>query len=107
MSAYAQSAVRLARALGIRVIGALAKPLQLDTLRGLLTNLPPRPDETMARAAVEISAEELAKGIEAKEIVCLYRPKIALDDRHIVGVEAVCRWYSPRHGVVRPDRFIR
>jgi EAL domain-containing protein (putative c-di-GMP-specific phosphodiesterase class I)/ActR/RegA family two-component response regulator len=102
-----QSAVRLAHALGIRVIGALAKPLQLDTLRELLTNLPPRPDETMARTAVEISAQELAEGIEAKEIVCLYQPKVALDDRRIVGVEALCRWYSPRHGVVRPDRFIR
>jgi len=102
-----QAAVRVASALGIRVTGALAKPLPLDTLRALLTNLPDRPRAAIARVVAAIDARELASAIEANEIACLYQPKVALSDRRIVGVEVLCRWNSPQHGVIQPGQFIR
>ena len=105
-----QAAVRVASALGIRVTGALAKPLPLDALRALLTNLPDRPRAAIARVAAAIDARELASAIDANEIVCLYQPKVALADRRIVGVEVAVPmaeptpWCGPAGPVHSPGR---
>ena len=102
-----QAAVRLAAALGLRVAGALAKPLPLESLRAMLTNLsaPPPPDAPAESARIDPA--ELARAIEKNEIVCLYQPKVTLADRRIVGVEVLSRWTSSALGPVRPDIFIR
>ena len=40
------------------------------------------------------------------EIVVHYQPVISIEDRTIRGVEALVRWSHPRHGLLKPDRFI-
>src|SRR5258706_855671 len=44
--------------------------------------------------------------IEREEFVLHYQPKVELENRRIVGVEALIRWQSPELGLVPPDRFI-
>ncbi|WP_166255792.1 sensor domain-containing protein [Solimonas terrae] len=48
----------------------------------------------------------LRRAIESSELTIVYQPEISLRDGRIVGMEALVRWSSPRHGEVSPDRFI-
>jgi diguanylate cyclase (GGDEF)-like protein/PAS domain S-box-containing protein len=49
---------------------------------------------------------ELCRAIEDSELFLLYQPLFSLEDRSLVGVEALVRWRHPQRGVVLPDDFI-
>jgi len=49
---------------------------------------------------------ELSRAIEDKEFFVLYQPLFSLEDRTLMGVEALVRWRHPQRGVVPPDEFI-
>jgi diguanylate cyclase (GGDEF)-like protein len=63
--------------------------------------------EMTQRVAEKLSMEsKLRQALAREEFVLHYQPKIDLDTRRIVGVEALIRWQSPEHGLVPPGRFI-
>lgn len=101
-----QAAARLAAALGLRVAGTLGKPLLVDHLVALLRALPERTGAKRAEDTSDIDPALLAAAIENDEIICLFQPKVTLQDRRLVGMEVLTRWRSPVLGLVRPDRFI-
>jgi EAL domain-containing protein (putative c-di-GMP-specific phosphodiesterase class I) len=100
------ASMRLAAALGLRVVGALEKPVAASALRDLLRSAPIRlsADEDLPAAAP--TAQELADGLEHNEIYAEFQPKIALADGRVVGMEALARW--PRSGAawIPPASFI-
>jgi diguanylate cyclase (GGDEF)-like protein len=49
---------------------------------------------------------EVRGALSEKQFVLHYQPKVDLEDRRIVGVEALVRWQHPRLGLLAPDRFI-
>jgi diguanylate cyclase (GGDEF)-like protein len=49
---------------------------------------------------------DLKSAIAKNELVLLYQPIVEASSGTIASVEALCRWTSPRHGVVTPDVFI-
>jgi diguanylate cyclase (GGDEF)-like protein/PAS domain S-box-containing protein len=49
---------------------------------------------------------ELRCATENAELFLLYQPLFSLEDRSLVGVEALVRWRHPQRGVVLPDDFI-
>ncbi len=49
---------------------------------------------------------ELTRAIEEAELFLLYQPLFSLEDRSLIGVEALVRWRHPERGVVLPDDFI-
>jgi diguanylate cyclase (GGDEF)-like protein/PAS domain S-box-containing protein len=49
---------------------------------------------------------DLTQGIENREFFLLYQPLFSLEDRTLVGVEALVRWRHPERGIVLPDAFI-
>lgn len=53
-----------------------------------------------------ISAEVITTGLEKKQFLMFYQPKIAIHSKLLVGVEALIRWDRPVHGLTSPDYFI-
>jgi len=49
---------------------------------------------------------ELRRAIEREEFVLHYQPKLAMDGRHVRGVEALIRWQHPARGLIAPSTFI-
>jgi len=63
--------------------------------------------EMTARVAGRLKLEtQLRMALEKDEFVLHYQPKVDLDTRAIVGVEALLRWQSPERGLVSPAEFI-
>lgn len=60
-----------------------------------------------ARIAGKLSLENrLRLAIERQEFVLHYQPKVHLDSREIVGLEALIRWNSAESGLVAPMQFV-
>lgn len=102
-----QAAQRLARAHGLRIAGALSKPVPTEALRKMLARLvgaeQPRIDSAIASSyAPARVGEALANG----ELFNLYQPKVSLATGRVTGVEALVRWLHPQDGVVSPDLFV-
>jgi diguanylate cyclase (GGDEF)-like protein len=49
---------------------------------------------------------ELRHAIDRHELRLYLQPKLALEDRRIVGAEALVRWQHPERGLVPPFKFI-
>jgi diguanylate cyclase (GGDEF)-like protein/PAS domain S-box-containing protein len=63
--------------------------------------------EMTERIAEKLSLEgKLRQALEKEEFVLHYQPKVDLETRSIVGVEALIRWQSPERGLVPPMKFI-
>jgi diguanylate cyclase (GGDEF)-like protein len=60
--------------------------------------------EEKERAAV---GSALRSAIEHRDIDLVYQPQLRLQDRTLVGVEVLARWYDPVHGMVPPALFVR
>jgi diguanylate cyclase (GGDEF)-like protein/PAS domain S-box-containing protein len=63
--------------------------------------------EMTERSAEKLSLENrLRQALEKDEFVLHYQPKVDLETRRIVGVEALIRWQNPELGLVPPGQFI-
>ncbi len=49
---------------------------------------------------------QIRPGLENREFVVHYQPKVHLEDGRTTGVEALIRWNHPQRGLVAPDEFI-
>ena len=61
--------------------------------------------ERIGNLASRLQAE-LSGAIDGKELYLLYQPLFSLEDRSLMGVEALVRWRHPERGVLTPDSFI-
>jgi diguanylate cyclase (GGDEF)-like protein len=49
---------------------------------------------------------DLERAVQRGELFLRYQPIVALDDEHMVGVEALVRWQHPQRGAMPPNDFI-
>ena len=63
---------------------------------------------TMHAAAVRRLAlrTDLDRAVERGDLTLVFQPIISLDDRRVLGAEALARWTHPSHGAVSPAEFI-
>ena len=52
------------------------------------------------------SEDELRKALEQEQFELYYQPIVRLEDRQLVGFEALIRWRHPIKGLISPDEFI-
>jgi EAL domain-containing protein (putative c-di-GMP-specific phosphodiesterase class I) len=50
--------------------------------------------------------DELERALRTSQIWVAYQPIVAMDDDHIVGVEALARWRHPQRGDLAPSEFV-
>ena len=64
--------------------------------------------EALNTKAVERHSIEtgLLRAIEDGEFFLCYQPKMAINGKDIIGMEALVRWQRPGQGVIPPDKFI-
>jgi diguanylate cyclase (GGDEF)-like protein len=65
----------------------------------------PQGEAGTPRSARDLPSQ-LARGLENEELVLHYQPKIELENRRLVGVEALTRWHHPELGLLAPARFL-
>jgi EAL domain-containing protein (putative c-di-GMP-specific phosphodiesterase class I)/DNA-binding NarL/FixJ family response regulator len=107
-SALLTAAEDTARARGLRVLGAVQKPLTPDAVRQVLARLGDSPARTAAgRAALGIAPEELDRALATDLIQPFFQPKVSLADGSVAGFESLARWVEPDKSVIMPDDFIR
>ena len=99
-------ALQLARDLGLRIAGTLARPIDPYSLHALLLSNPSRPRADRRSAMMYPSAQDLDRALREGEIHTEYQPKTDLLTGQIVGVEALARWHSPTLGLIPPDQFV-
>ncbi|PRX43896.1 diguanylate cyclase (GGDEF)-like protein [Prauserella shujinwangii] len=49
---------------------------------------------------------QFRQALEEGQLSVHYQPKIALPNKHVLGVEALVRWQHPEFGKVDPDEFV-
>lgn len=59
--------------------------------------------ETIERLELE---SDLRRALENKELKIYYQPILSLDTHKVIGMEALARWEHPRHGLLKPEKFI-
>ena len=64
-------------------------------------------DDLHVHGLDRISMEsDLRKAIEREEFLLHYQPQINLENREIIGLEALLRWQHPENGLISPADFI-
>ncbi len=100
------ASARLAETLGLRVAGALPKPVSPAALRDLLRRTPGRVAPVAHAETILPSETELALALAQGELAAAFQPKVALRSGGVVGVEALARWHRADGSVLLPDLFI-
>jgi len=93
------AAERLGLSQGLRVAGALQKPILRPDLEAIL--------KRMKRESV--TEADLLTAIESRDLRLDYQPKLSLDRDGIwsfSGAEALVRWHHPELGILMPKSFI-
>jgi len=60
-------------------------------------------DAARARRTCE---RELRRAISENELELFYQPQVRLQDRSVIGAEALLRWHHPEHGLLTPGAFL-
>lgn len=103
-----ETAKKLARTLGLVVVGHLQKPFGVEELRAALGDIAPveSPMVAQEKPKLDYPDAELARAFAQAEFVNYYQPQISLKTGMVTGVEVLSRWLNPRRGVIVPDHFI-
>ena len=102
------SVEKMARSYGLRLLGAVEKPLLLEQFRKLLV-LHQQTQEKTAQTkvpAASFTLEEVLQAVRARQFEPFLQPKVGLQTGRLVGAEALARWVHPEQGVIGPHAFI-
>jgi len=102
------SAARMAKMYGIKLLGAIEKPLALVQLKNILLKYEHSENKWLEAANIAdgFMLKDILQGIAADEFEPFFQPKIDLATDLMVGAEVLARWNHPMLGVLGPHGFI-
>lgn len=95
----------MARASGLRVLGAIEKPLTVTKLQEVLGHFHQEHEESGYVTPLEFEREDLIEAIETEQIEPWFQAQVAIASGHVVGVEALARW-GRGDQVLLPAQFL-
>jgi EAL domain-containing protein (putative c-di-GMP-specific phosphodiesterase class I)/AmiR/NasT family two-component response regulator len=101
-----RTVVMMAQNYGVRIIGAVEKPLTPEKFAPLLARLNRQRRLAVRRKPDFLTPEEIKRALNAREFVPYFQPQVSLRDRSVVGMEALIRWFHPEHGMLVPAVFV-
>ncbi|WP_202051509.1 EAL domain-containing response regulator [Methylomicrobium sp. RS1] len=108
-SALIASVEEMARAYGIRLLGAIEKPVTRSRLQTLIAQheaVWPKQERVAPSGPASFTLEDILDGLRKNQFEPFYQPKVNIASGQIKGVEALARWIHPEHGVIGPYAFI-
>ena len=96
----------MAKASGLRVLGAVEKPLSPGKLTHVLSLFESGPSPVGDDIEVEVTMEQVREALQNGEIFPYFQPQAEFGNGKIVGVEALARWQLPDGAMVPPAVFI-
>jgi EAL domain-containing protein (putative c-di-GMP-specific phosphodiesterase class I) len=108
-SALITSVEKMARAYGIRLLGAIEKPITRSRLQMLIAQheaAGPKREAISSSASASFTLEEIMDGLRKNQFEPFFQPKVDVVSGQVTGVEALARWIHPEHGVIGPYTFI-
>jgi EAL domain-containing protein (putative c-di-GMP-specific phosphodiesterase class I)/CheY-like chemotaxis protein len=103
------SVEKMARAYGIRLLGAIEKPVTRTRLQALIAQHGaawPKREAISASPSTSFTLEEILDGLYKNQFEPFFQPKVDVVTGQVTGVEALARWMHPEHGVIAPHAFI-
>ena len=97
---------RMTQLYGIQLLGAIEKPVLLESLRERLLKYRPSARKTPQAPAKSFALDEILEGICADQFEPFFQPKVDMKTGRLTGAEALARWIHPDHGVIGPHAFI-
>ena len=100
----------LVRRRGMRLLGAMVKPINPAMLEQLLSGSQHADSEVDAARLSQfntiLSGEELRRGLESGSVFITVQPKISTATREVVGAEALLRWRDSVRGTILPPAVV-
>lgn len=102
------SAARMAKMYGIKLLGAIEKPIALAQLKDMFLKFERSENKWLQASSIadSFTLQDILHGIQEKEFEPFFQPKVDLGTDQLVGAEVLARWIHPRLGVVGPYGFI-
>lgn len=100
------SAQEIAIEQGMSVLGVLAKPFHIEQLEEVLSKYVENESLQPVGFHIDPSVTDIAMAIKNNELFMVYQPQINMENREVIGVEALIRWNHSSRGLVPPDIFI-
>ena len=107
-AALIASVEKMVRAYGIRLLGAIEKPITLARLQALIELHDSVRSRTgpVSAAPTSFTLAEIMDGLRNNQFEPFFQPKVDVVTGCITGVEALARWNHPDHGIIPPYTFI-
>lgn len=101
-----KTALSLASAHNLNVLGSLHKPVTINALKKVLDKYHSKSDVSKRKLVELVGADELRNAITEGQIVPFYQPKVRVVDKSLASAEVLARWHHPERGLVPPIAFI-
>lgn len=88
---------------GVKLLGALPKPLTNEPLENLFAK---SADTRFVGTKENISVSEIMEAVKSDRFLPYYQPKICIENERVTGVEVLARLLDEDRRIVTPDRFI-